>query len=43
MDLRRDKVDPQGQGDLMEEDPQGSIQATPASLDTKEDQATEAR
>jgi len=43
VDLRRDKVDPQGQGDLMEEDPQGSTQATPASLDTKEDQATEAR
>jgi len=27
----------------MEEDPQGSTQATPASLDTKEDQATEGR
>jgi len=39
----RDKEDLQEQGVRTEEDPQGSIQATPASLATKEDQAIEDR
>ena len=43
MDLRRDKEDPQEQEVPTEEDQQGSILATPASLATKEDQAIEDR
>jgi len=43
VDLRRDKEDPQEQEVPTEEDQQGSILATPASLATKEDQAIEDR